>query len=355
MNLSSGRDRGAQKDYNAPARRGRAKDSRRPGEAMRNGETDTSVAVLCVTAAMCCFGVVPIFLRYLTGEVDPAVYVDPWTVNAIRYSIAALLWLPFVLVLGRKRAARPGQPAAGSVWRAALVPAGVNLIGQVGWGVSPYFVEAPTIGFVIRTSFLFTVLFGFLMIPDERRLAGKSTFLAGAAVCLGGVAIMFLEGLLGAAQSPLVGLTIVVATAMFWGAYAVSVRLCMGGYPSRVAFGVVSLYTAGALVVLATVMRAFVPGRYPDLTEICGGAWAVMIVSGFIGIAFGHILYYRGIHRLGAVVSSGIMLGTPFVTLATAYAVLGETMTGAQLAGGLAVVAGGVLLLKAKAQTEAGT
>ena len=48
------------------------------------------------------------------------------------------------------------------------------------------------------------------------------------------------------------------------------------------------------------------------------------------------------------------MLGTPFVTLATAPAVLGESMTAAQLPGGLAVVAGGVLLLKAKAQTEAG-
>ena len=167
--------------------------------------------------AILCYGVTPVFIRYFVD------YLDPWTVNGMRYFFGALFWLPLVL------AARGG----GAVWRAALIPSAINLVGQVGWGVSPYFISAPMMGFVYRLSFLFTVVLGFVFIQEERRLAREPAFLAGAAICLIGVALMFWERMGGSAQNSLAALAIVLATNFLFGAYAVSVRRYMAGYSVR--------------------------------------------------------------------------------------------------------------------------
>ena len=78
----------------------------------------------------------------------------------------------------------------------------------------------------------------------------------------------------------------------------------------------------------------------------------MLIGSGLLGIAFGHVLYYRGIHGIGPVVTNGITLIGPFVTYLGAAVFLDERMTVVQLIGGLAVVAGGMALLKARAQVD---
>ena len=331
-------------------------ESLQPEISAQKSERERTIAVLCVMAAMLCYGTVPIFLRYLSR------HLDKWTVNAVRYSTAAAFWLPFVILLNRRRKAEGGPAARRNIWRDALIPAAVNLAGQVGWGASPYFVNAPTISFLIRTSFLFTVLFGLLLVPAERLLARKPLFLVGALVCMGGAGVMFVEKLTGEGRGSLLGIVIVLATAMCWGAYAVSIRRFMSGYSLRLSFGIISLYTAGGLVVIAVVMRAFGPGPYPALGSLTGRVWAILIASAFVGITFSHVMYYRGIHRLGPVVTNGITMASPFVTyVATSLLIWthpavfsGETITWTQLLGGLTVVGGGILLVKAKARMESG-
>jgi len=313
---------------------------------------DRSTAALCVVVSMFCYAVVPIFLRYFRR-----VGLDPWTVNGLRYAVAALFWLPFV-VGSMRRLGRPGNEASDhhrNVWRDALVPTAINLLGQIGWGICPYFAEndAATIAFTIRTSFLFTMLFGFALIPSERPLLKRPLFLIGAAVCVGGVVLMFVQKL--NVSGSWHGMAFLLATALVWGGYAVSVRRCMSGYPIRLAFGVVSLYTACGLLVgmLINVGWMSARGQRWALPAQGPGVWALLILSAFIGIAFGHVLYYRGIHRLGPIISSGILLAGPFVTFVGSWLVLGETITALQLAGGVSVILGGACLLMSKAQIEA--
>jgi drug/metabolite transporter (DMT)-like permease len=287
-----------------------------------------------------------VFLRYFT---DPEYHLDLWMVNAVRYTTAAVFWFPFVLVLGRRFKALDPPPVQRSVWVAAALPALVNLAGQVGWAAAPYFIDAPTIGFVIRTSFLFTIVLGFLFVPPERVLAGMPLFYLGAAACLAGTAVMFV-GRLGGEQSlspkRLAGLAIIIWTALCWGGYAVSVRRLLTGYPFRLAFGVVSLYTAAAVVVLMLVF-----GDYPRLAGLPLKVWALLVVSGFIGIALGHVLLYRSIHGIGPLITSGVQMAAPFVTCsAAAVFLVDEALTGPQLVGGIVVVVGGLLLVKARAE-----
>jgi len=308
---------------------------------MPESRSEAPVAVACAVAAMLCFSCVPVFLRHLTG------YLDCWTVNAVRYGTATMFWLPFVLVLDRRMQARPKATRPRSIWLAALVPTVPNLLGQVGWATCPYYVEATTIGFVIRVSFLFTMLLGFLLIPAERPLARRPLFLAGSATTVAGIVLMYAERL-GASHMDAreaTGLVIIVATAVAWAAYAVSVRRYLARYPLRLAFGVISLYTTAGLVVLMVLL-----GDYGALAALPPREWALLVVSGLIGIAMGHVFYHRGIHGIGPVVTSGVTMIGPFVTYGLAAAALGEAMTPLQLLGGAAVVAGGLALILAKGQ-----
>jgi drug/metabolite transporter (DMT)-like permease len=347
--------------------------------ATRNLQSDDGRrgAVLSTIAAMVGFGVVPIFLRQFARD------LDFWTVNGIRYSAGAIFWLPFLLLLQRRPAAgdlpagssgaadsentvpeevavpgdNPGDPfPPGSppdsrgpdrVWRDAVVPSVVNILGQVGFGASPYLVLASTLGFVTRLSFLFTIVFGFAFLAEERLLARQRSFWHGVAISSVGVAFFFLEKLKDGGRSEILGLVIVVFTAAAYAGYGVAVRRYMARYPVRQSFAVISLYTSAALVLL---MLCF--GNLSSIQHISPALWANLMLSALVGIAFGHVLYYRGIHRLGPVVSSGIMLATPFVTYLGAAVFLGERLSRMELGGGALVVIGGALLVAARARAE---
>ncbi len=371
--------------------------------AMQDVDNGRKSAVVSLLAAMAGFGLIPIFLRYFTD------YLDAWTVNGVRYSIGALFWLPFLLFLERDpvtpaekgtgpfcattNAARRCRPAGrsgkrrlsplplmpadasespgksgtakqrgnervqpadpggrlrpGNVWLNAIVPSVVNVIGQAGFGDCPYYVPASTLGFILRLSFLFTILFGFVFLAEERLLGRKPAFWAGVAVSVLGVVLMFVNKLQGADDASWKVIPIIVGTALAWGGYSVSVRYYMASYSARQSFGVISIYTSAALVALM-----FLWGKPGLLAALAPKLWGLLMGSALIGIAFGHVLYYRGIHRLGPVVANGIMLITPFVTYLAAALVLREQLDLVELAGGILVVAGGACLVFAKGQVE---
>jgi len=298
-------------------------------------------AIACLLATMLGWGCIPIFLRYFTS------YLDAWTVNGVRYTVAALFWLPFVIWFHRRRDWRAAVPEGRSVWRDALLPACVNVVGQAGYAVSPYFISAPTIGFVLRLSFLFTVVFGFVFLAEERLLAGRGAFWCGVVTSAAGLTLMFVDKARVGTPREVVGVIICAATTMGWGAYAVSVRVRMAPYPIRLSFGVISLYSASILVTLMLVL-----GKWQRLGGLEPKLWGFLAGTAMVGIAMGHVLYYRGIHRLGPVVASGVLLGTPFITMLGAWLALGERITPLALIGGLAVVAGGGFLVWARAQIE---
>ena len=303
---------------------------------------EISIAFACTAAAILCFSGVPVVLRHLTE------YLDSWTVNAVRYSTAALFWLPYVLLRGWRANPDGRQPAARSIWVAALLPTVFNLAGQIGWAMCPYYAEASTIGFAVRISFLFTVLFGILMLPSERALARSPLFALGAAVSVGGIVVMYFQKLSTngwGVGTGAIGMAIVLGTTACWGAYAVSVRRCLRGYPLRLAFGVVSVYTAACLVALMLLF-----GDYGRLGGLVGREWALMICSGLLAIGFGHVLLYRGIQVIGPLITSGMGMLHPFFVYLAAAVFLGERLTGKEWVGGITIVAGGLILIKAKAR-----
>ena len=303
---------------------------------MRSRPRDTA-ALLAALTSILCFGSTPVFLRVFIHD------LDSWTVNGIRYTIGALFWLPFVVAFLRDPESDNRTRPRWGVWKNALVPAAINTLGQIAWATAPYYLEANTIGFVYKMNFLFTIVFGVLLIREERPVVKDPWFLGGAVICVAGVVAMFLQNLHAGGARSGIGMAILIASTILSGAYAVSVRVYMAGYPARLSFGVISLYTAASLLVL---MFAF--GEYGAVRSFPVSLWPILILSAVTGIAFAHVLYYRAIQGLGAIVSTGLQMASPFVTLLGATVFLSERMTVLQGLGGVLVVAGGFMLVLAQ-------
>jgi len=305
-----------------------------PEDTMSDRDREQTLALLCLAGAMVCFGSVPVFLRSFIHS------LDMWCVNALRYSVGAVFWLPVVVVLSRREGAvEPGR----NPWRDALLSSAVNIVAQVGFAACPYYVPAATIGVLMRVSFLSTILLGFLFVEGERRLAKSPAFLLGAALSMAGVVFLFVEGAWREGIGSWVGLLLVVGTAVGYSAYAVAVRRCMSGYPLRLSFGIICLYTTGTLVVLM-----FLLGDLGQFRDLDGQTWGLLVISGFLGVTTAHVMYHRGIHALGPVIANGMLLATPLVTIVGAILFLDESMTLLQIAGATLVLAGGTFLFAAK-------
>ncbi|MBU1692599.1 MAG: DMT family transporter [Verrucomicrobia bacterium] len=291
-------------------------------------------ALLALGTAILFWSSVPLLLKHFTHR------LDAWTVNALRYTFAALFWLPYIL------RHRRDLPAGSRIWRDALPPAGVHIVGQMLFGLCPYFNDATIINFVSRAAFLFTTMTGFLLLREERAVGRQPLFWVGVAATIAGLAAMYVGGI-GTPSTSAFGMLLLLATSAFWGFYSVLIRKFMKPYSIRLTFGVISLYAAPVLLALM-----FAVGDWRKALALGPGYWGLIWLSAILGIALGHTLFYRAIHALGPVASEGSLLLIPFTTAVLAYFILDERLGRLQWLGGVILVAGCFLLLLAKLRTR---
>ncbi len=308
----------------------------------RTAPGNGSVNVLfCLLGSVVGFALVPIFLRYFADT------LDAWTVNGVRYSVGALFWLPFLLLLDRNpKREKTATVKKGNIWIDALVPSVTNALSQAMFGLGPYYVSASAVGFIMRLSFLFTIIVGFIVLAEERRLARKRTFWAGSVLSVVGVMAMYYEKFAGG-DGLSFGMFIILMASVCMGVYAVAVRYYMAAYSARKSFTVISLYTS---VILVALMFCF--GDYGQLRHISAWMWLILTLSALIGIAFGHVLLYQAIRYLGPVVANGVQVISPFITYGVAAVCLGERLTPMEWVGGWVLVVSGIMLVVARMQVE---
>jgi len=295
-------------------------------------------------------GAVPVFLRFLLKPgADGGLGLDPWIVNALRYSSAPIFWFPFVAMKWRQGTAGGddsptlGEPHyRGGIWKAAMVPTFFNLLTQICWGAAAVYAEANVIGFVARLAFPFTVLYSFLLFPGERKLIKKPAFWIGGIGTLVGLVLLSAEklGASGSGGTTIFGFLLLFLMAVSWGGYSVSVKKQMSSYSSILSFWVISTYTTAGLLLLMILFADFTSFQKMDLQ-----AWTVLSASSLIGITFWHVMYYRALKGVGAIVSDGVLMISPFLTVAGSAYFLGETLSPLQAFGGFVLVCGGVLLV----------
>ncbi len=273
---------------------------------------------------------IPLFLSYFAD------YVDAWTSNGWRYGFSALLWLPLVLVVWRRKKLPPG------VWKLAIIPGAVNAVGQVTFTWAHYKIDPGLLTFGLRAHIIFATIGAALLFPAERRIIRSPGFLSGIAlVVVGTLGTILFDPSFGEATIT-AGVTLAILSGALFAGYALSVRWFMHGVSPLLAFAVISQYTAGAMVLLMFGLGERGGVTALSLTPL---QFSLLLISAVIGIALGHVFYYISIARLGVAVSSGVLQLQPFVVSIGSWLLFKELLTGLQWTFGAVAVGGAAVVL----------
>jgi drug/metabolite transporter (DMT)-like permease len=214
--------------------------------------------------------------------------------------------------------------------------------GQILWGLSPYYLPAGTIGFLMRFSLVFSLAGAVLLFPDERQLLKQVSFYTGLILSILGFVLLSASKIQTDAEVTLTGILIAFACSLFYGFYGVSVRYFLLRTNPLVSSGVVSTFVS-----IGTVIVMFCIGDYGALVRVSGTGWVVILASSVVGITLGHYFLYSAVPLLGAAVTSGAQTLTPFATIVLATWFLGESMNAVEWFAGLMLVAGAAILILA--------
>jgi len=290
-------------------------------------KVDVSATFACI-GALTFWSLGPIFIKYLTG------YLDSWTQNLLRYSVACLFWLPFLLFSVRAKRLDT------RVWRRAVVPGAANVVMQSLFACAYYYIGPAFMALLMKSSIIGIAGFSLIFFPEERTLVKSKRFWSGLMLSVVGVAGVLYYKEDFAAIRTLTGIIIALMTAFMWAVYTISAKIAFKDIDSRHGFSVLSIYTVGGLFVLA-----FLFGRVDDCVKMGPWQWVCVVISGATSIALSHTLYYAAMRRIGATIPGLVMLAQPFIVLAISYVVFGESLNIFQLLFGVVLLAGSGLAI----------
>jgi drug/metabolite transporter (DMT)-like permease len=273
--------------------------------------------------ALLCWATGPILIKYLTAD------TDCWTQNALRYSVACLFWLPFVVAMAR----RGGFPQR--TWRRAVVPSLANIAMQSLWAAGFYYLAPAFMTLLTSTSILWVTSFSMVFFSQERSLMRSPRFWLGLGLSLTGLlgVVYFKEDFTTVGLR--IGIVIALAEAFAWGVYAVSVKITLRDIDSRTGFSVISLYTTAGLWVCALLLGH--PGRALHMGV---APWVAIVVSAILSIALAHVLFYAAIRRIGATIPMLVNLSLPFIVFSMSSVIFHERLSALQLLWGVVLLLG---------------
>lgn len=291
-------------------------------ECTTSGKIDMTATAACL-GALCCWSIGPIFITYLTG------YVDSWTQNMLRYSVACLFWLPFLFYFIKRRT------FDSRTWYRAILPSIANVTMQSLWAAAFYYIGPAFLVLLSKTSILWVAGFSLLFFREERPLARSPRFWTGFVLSVTGLlGVLYFKGDF-AAVGTVIGVVIALLTALMWAVYTISAKIAFREIDSRSGFSVISLYTAIGLWIGALVF-----GEPGQAMQMGAGPWAAVVFSGVTAIALGHVFFYAAIKRIGATIPMLVILAQPLIVFSISSVAFNERLSGPQLLFGLVLLAG---------------
>jgi len=290
-------------------------------------KVDVSATFACI-GALTFWALGPIFIKYLTR------YLDSWTQNLLRYSVASLVWLPFLFFSIKTKRLDT------RVWRRAVVPAAANVVMQSLFACAFYYIGPAFMVLLTKSSIIWIASFSLIFFAEERALVKSKRFWSGLALsAMGVIGVMYYKEDFAAAGT-LTGIVFALAMAFMWAVYIISARIAFKDIDSRHGFSVISIYTVGGLCMLALLF-----GRVGDCVKMGPWQWACVVISGATAIALSHTLYYAAMKRIGATIPGLVMLAQPFIVLGFSSVVFGESLNVFQLLFGVVLLAGSGLAI----------
>ena len=288
-------------------------------------------ATLESVAALVFWSLGPVIIKYLTG------YVDSWTQNLLRYLVACVFWLPFLIFSIKKGSFDR------ATWRRAIVPALANIVMQSLYAAAFYYIGPAFMVLLAKSSIIWVAGFSLVFFAEERALAKSKHFWAGLALSIVGVVGVVACKKDFAAAGTIMGIALALGQAFMWAVYTITVRIAFRDTDSRSGFSVISIYTVVGLFVAAVLF-----GKAGDIAKIDAGAWVLIVISGVLCIAVAHTLYYAAMRRIGATIPALVVLAQPFIVLTVSYITYGEMLNIFQVFFGAVLLAGSALAIWAQ-------
>jgi drug/metabolite transporter (DMT)-like permease len=295
--------------------------------SQQHRKIDLYASFACL-GSLVCWSVGPIFIKLLTGV------LDSWTQNALRYGVACLFWLPFLLASIRN----------GSfdrrIWKLAILPSAINLLSQSCFTASFYYIHPAFVDLTGKSSILWIMGISLLLFARERALLRSKRFWSGIILSAAGLlGVMAFHADFGQKQT-MTGIVLTQIAAACWAAYTLIIRVRFADIDSRAGFAVISLYSTAGLTVLAALFGHTAAGL-----TLSAWQWFWVVFSAITGIAISHVLYYAALRRIGAMIPAMVMLAVPFCILSLSHWVFGETLTVMQWPFGILLLIGAGLAI----------
>ena len=277
--------------------------------------------------------------------------IDTHTNNGWRYSIAALVWLPLVLT----RLAKGTFPK--KLWTVALPATAWNLSGQVAFVESFQRVDPGIVAFALRAQIIAVALGAAIMYASERRVIRKPLFIAGGLLVIVGTTLVILLGydnaeeLTDVSQADLlIGAALAGFSGVAFGGYAVAIKPVMKVASPFLGYGVISLYTAAALLPL---MFIFGENHGAAPLDFDAGTFGLLVLTAILPLTIGHTSYYLAIRNIGATPASAVIQLQPFTVAALSVWLRDEVLTIGQWIWGVVAAGGALAMLFVQHQTAA--
>ncbi len=267
--------------------------------------------------------------------------LPPLTIVLVRFSAAAALVYAYV------RLRHLPVPADGRSW---LSFAGMGLLNNlipaalIVWGQT--MIPSGLASTLIATTPIFSILAIHFTSDDERLTAAKVT---GMSLGLLGVYVLFRLSATDAQGVSPVGIVACLGAAVsYGGANAYSKRFRRRGIAPAV--GALGQMTTTAIMVLPLALAAEKPWRLvvPD-----AAIWASMAGLVILSTALGYVIFFRLLGSAGATNISLVTLLIPVSATILGAAVLGEPVSGTQIAG-MVLIASGLLVIDGRVLSTIG-
>jgi drug/metabolite transporter (DMT)-like permease len=261
----------------------------------------------------------------------------PLAYSSVRYALAGLVFA--AIVLPRERSLRIGRGDLKLVGAAAVL----LFANQVCFIYALRFTTATTVALLFGTLPIFTALIA-RGVGMERL---STRFWIAAVISFSGVALVAL-GSGGGLSANLKGDLLAVGGAATWAAYSVLIASLMRRYSP---FRLSALFLLTVTIPLALFGSTQLADQSFDLGwEVW--AWFAYAVLGPLVVT--NVTWFTAVDRVGPSRASLFANLQPFLAAIVALLVLHETITGTQMAGGLAIGCGILLSPRHRAEGESG-
>jgi drug/metabolite transporter (DMT)-like permease len=311
-----------------------------------------TAALVRNVGAVVCWSVAPLMIR-ATREHYTVLFQ-----TFVRYLASlAVLWPVVRVSRGREGARRDLLAILPLLPRICLI-AVVNYSFQVTYTVA-YYTLLPGFGSLVsQTGVIFAVVLAVVFFADERTTLRRPAFLLGLLAAVVGVLVTVLAGRgspTGSAEAAGSGSLWLGVLAMLGSAFSWSL---LGTLVKKWLSGVNPLFALSAVFTIVTplfLLTDVVASGGFHLPAAPLGVWAVVVLSGLVGVGLGHSLYYSAIPVTGVTVSASLGLLVPLIAGVLSALLFGERLGAAQLAGGVLLIGGCFVVIRERFRSPGGS